>query len=96
MSIRFPTPFQLIALSMALAAGSATAQSPKETTAPAPASAPAKKKKVIRLEAVTIEGRIHKPQAFYILQRSNLSMDELNRAESFKEKLVKSVQKDPF
>jgi len=28
------------------------------------------KKRVIRLDAITVEGRIQKPQAFYILQRS--------------------------
>ncbi|MGC4122096.1 MAG: hypothetical protein QM765_47455 [Myxococcales bacterium] len=55
-----------------------------------------KKKKVIRLETITVEGRIQKPQAFYILQRSNLNFDELDRAESFLPKVVKSVEKDPF
>jgi hypothetical protein len=68
----------------ALAAGSAWAQ-----------SAP-KKKKVIRLDAITVEGRIQKPQAFYILQRSNLNFDELNRTESFVPKVEKSVEKEPF
>jgi len=55
-----------------------------------------KKKKVIRLDAITVEGRIQKPQAFYILQRSNLNFDDLNRTESFIPKVVKSVEKDPF
>jgi hypothetical protein len=58
-------------------------------------SAP-KKKKVIRLDAITVEGRIQKPQAFYILQRSNLNFDELNRTESFVPKVEKSVEKEPF
>jgi len=56
----------------------------------------AKKKRVIRLDAITVEGRIQKPQAFYILQRSNLNFDELNKTESFIPKVVKSVEKDPF
>ncbi len=55
-----------------------------------------KKKKVIRLDAITVEGRIQKPQAFYILQRSSLNFDELNRNESFVPKVEKSVEKDPF
>jgi hypothetical protein len=55
-----------------------------------------KKKKVIRLDAITVEGRIQKPQAFYILQRSNLNFDELNKSESFVPKVEKSVEKDPF
>lgn len=60
------------------------------------APAPAKKKKVIRLDAITVEGRIQKPQAFYILQRSTLNFDELNRAETFIPKVEKSVEKDAF
>lgn len=55
-----------------------------------------KKKKVIRLDALTVEGRIQKPQAFYILQRSTLNFEELNRPESFKQKVVDSVDKQPF
>lgn len=65
----------------------------------APGSAAAqqqKKKKVIRLETITVEGRIQKPQAFYILQRSNLNFGELDRVESFLPKVIKSVDKDPF
>ncbi|MGA9524284.1 MAG: hypothetical protein WBV82_22710 [Myxococcaceae bacterium] len=54
------------------------------------------KKKVIRLDAITVEGRIQKPQAFYILQRSNLNFEELNRTESFLPKVEKSVEKAPF
>jgi hypothetical protein len=53
-------------------------------------------RKVIKLEAITVEGRIQKPQAFYILQRSNLNFDELNRIESFLNKVPKSVEHDPF
>jgi hypothetical protein len=55
-----------------------------------------KKKKVLRLDVMTVEGRIQKPQAFYILQRSTLNFDELNRAESFVPKIEKSVEKDAF
>jgi hypothetical protein len=53
-------------------------------------------RKVIKLEAITVEGRIQKPQAFYILQRQNLNFDELNRTESFLGKVPKSVEHDPF
>ena len=83
---------------------SATAPSPASEPQPASeargiaqsAGAGGKKKKVIRLDAITVEGRIQKPQAFYILQRSNLNFDDLNRTESFVPKVVKSVEKDPF
>ena len=68
-----------------------------EATAPArTASQSAPKKKVIRLEAITVEGRIQKPQAFYILRRSNLSFEDLSRSESFVPKISKSVEKEPF
>ncbi|MBX5483852.1 MAG: hypothetical protein IRZ16_18680 [Myxococcaceae bacterium] len=78
---------------------------PTRTAPDTPARAPAaiaqskdsgKKKKVIRLEALTVEGRIQKPQAFYILQRSNLNFEELNRAETFIPKVEKSVDNEPF
>jgi hypothetical protein len=64
---------------------------------PAASSRAAKgKKNVIRLDTLTVEGRIQKPQAFYILQRSNLSFEELSRPESFISKISKSVEKDPL
>jgi hypothetical protein len=63
------------------------------STAPGPGKKP---RKVIRLDAITVEGRIQKPQAFYILPRSNLSFDELSRTETFVPKVVKSVEQDPF
>jgi hypothetical protein len=72
-------------------AASKTSVEPKRAQAQSAA-----KKKVIRLDAITVEGRIQKPQAFYILQRSNLNFEELNRSESFVPKVVKSVEKDPF
>ncbi len=80
----------LLVFAVLLAASSSFAQTPA-TTAP-----PAKKKKVIRLDAITVEGRIQKPQAFYILQRSTLNFDELNRAETFVPKIEKSVERDSF
>lgn len=54
------------------------------------------KKKVIRLEALKVEGRIQKPQAFYILQRSNLNFQGLELKESFLPKLYRSIEEKPF
>jgi hypothetical protein len=82
----------LLALLM-LAAAPALAQ---DTASPQQGASGAKKKKVIRLEALTVEGKIQKPQAFYILQRSNLNFEDLNRPESFVPKVVQSVDKQPF
>jgi len=53
-------------------------------------------KKLIKLDTLTVEGRIQKPEAFYVLPRSNLNFDELQKTESFVPKIEKSVQKDPF
>jgi hypothetical protein len=53
-------------------------------------------RKVIHLDTLTIEGKIQKPQAFYILQRSNLNFGELERVESFLPKVVKSVDRSIF
>jgi hypothetical protein len=60
------------------------------------AAAQDKKKKVIRLEEIMVEGRIQKPQAIYILQRSILNFGELDRVESFLPKVSKSIEQDPF
>ena len=43
-----------------------------------------------------IEGRIQKPQAFYVLQRSNLNFEGLELKQSFVPKIIDSVEKDPF
>jgi len=53
-------------------------------------------RKVIRVEETKVEGRIQKPQAFYILQRSTLNFGELNKTESFVEKIEGTVEKGPF
>ncbi len=51
---------------------------------------------VIRLEEITIEGRVQKPNAFYVLQRSSLGF-EMNQGESsFIQDVLESVDKEPF
>ena len=52
--------------------------------------------KVIRLGEFKIEGTIQKPQAFYILQRSNLNFEGLELKNSFVPKIIKSVEQAPF
>lgn len=65
---------------------------------PATASAQrrAPRKNVIRIAETKIEGRIQKPQAFYILQRSNLNFEGLELKNSFVPKIIKSVDQAPF
>ncbi len=50
----------------------------------------------IRLEEIRVEGRIQKPQAFYILPRSNLDYEALDRTRSFLPKIEESVEREPF
>jgi len=52
--------------------------------------------KVIQLEEITIEGRVQKPNAFYILNRSNLGYEVMELRTSFVDEIVRSVQKEPF
>ena len=63
------------------------------------AQAQSKKKgkgRVIKIDAVTVEGKIQKPEAFYILQRSELNFKGLEPKKSFIPLIIKSVEKDPF
>jgi len=52
--------------------------------------------RIIQLEEIVIEGRVQKPNAFYILNRSNLGYEVLELRTSFVRKVVRSVQKEPF
>jgi hypothetical protein len=61
------------------------------------ADAPGKGKgKVLKLDEINVEGKIQKPQAFYILPRSNLNYSALDREESFLPKIKKATQSEPF
>ena len=53
-------------------------------------------RKIIRIEETKIEGRIQKPQAFYILQRSNLNFQSLELNQSFVPKVLESTGRPPF
>jgi hypothetical protein len=55
-----------------------------------------RKPKVIQLEEITIEGRVQKPNAFYILNRSNLGYEVLDLRTSFLRDVIRSVQREPF
>jgi len=59
-------------------------------------SAMAQGKNVIRLEAIKVEGRIQKPQAFYIIRKSALNFESLELKQSFVPKVLKSIDKEPF
>ncbi|MCC7381037.1 MAG: hypothetical protein IT384_04365 [Deltaproteobacteria bacterium] len=76
-----------VVLVLALGAGSAYAQSAAQKKSPG---------RVIKLGDFKIEGQIQKPQAFYILQRSNLNFEGLELKNSFVPKIIKSVEQAPF
>lgn len=53
-------------------------------------------RKKITLDELVIEGNIQKPQAFFILPRTSLNFEDLERREDLKSRIVKSVEKAPF
>jgi hypothetical protein len=59
-------------------------------------SKPKRAPKVIQLEEIKIEGRVQKPNAFYILNRSNLGYEVMDLRTSFIRDIVRSVQTDTF
>lgn len=69
-----------------------------EAQQPAPTSRAAARPaaRQIRIGEFKIEGQIQKPQAFYILQRSNLNFEGLELKNSFVPKIIKSVEQAPF
>jgi len=52
--------------------------------------------RVIQLDEIRIEGRVQKPNAFYILNRSNLGYEVLDLRTSFVREVVRTVQEEPF
>lgn len=52
--------------------------------------------KVIQLEEIKIEGRVQKPNAFYILNRSNIGYQVMELRTTFLQQVVRSVRNDPF
>ena len=64
--------------------------------APAPSDAQERQPRVIQLDEIRIEGRVQKPNAFYILNRSNLGYEVLDLRTSFVREVVRTVQDEPF
>ena len=52
--------------------------------------------RVIQLEEIHIEGRVQKPNAFYILNRSNIGYEVMDLRTSFVRDIVRTVQRAPF
>lgn len=71
----------------ALVLGGASAQA--ETPAP-------RGPQVIELEAMVIEGKIAKPQVFYVLGRSRVQYENLKMNRVFVDRIVEGAKKNPF
>ncbi len=86
---------RLVAAAGAFAAAATLLASPivaaQKKSKPAP-----KVSNVITLEETIIEGRVQKPEAFYILQRSNLNYNALEPKKSFVPKILDTVKGTPF
>jgi hypothetical protein len=52
--------------------------------------------RVIQLDEIRIEGRVQKPNAFYILNRSSIGYEVLDLRTSFTREILRSVQDEPF
>lgn len=78
--------FSLAPIIALLLSSTALAQPPGRTRQP----------RVIELDEIVIEGTVQKPNAFYILSRSNLGYEVMDLRRSFVPELVRSVESDPF
>lgn len=76
----------MVFAALGLFAASASAQDRKKARAP----------KVIELEEIKIEGRVQKPNAFYILNRSNIGYEVMELRTSFVSEVIRSVRREPF
>ena len=77
--------YKTIGLIYLLATGTAYADTPK-----------AEEKKIVRLEPVRIEGKIQKPEAFYVLSRANLDFGALELKQDLVSKIAESVNDPVF
>ena len=86
---------------VALAPGLAAAQ---DAAPPAKAAAPKVKversasgQKIFRIqESIVVEGKIQKPNAFYILERSSIDYDDESLKKDFLPKILQATSNSPF
>lgn len=65
---------------------------PVRAETPAPRAPPA----VIELDAMVIEGKVAKPQVFYVLGRSRVQYENLKMHRVFVDRIVEGAKKNPF
>lgn len=88
----------LVAGALLVVAPDAQAQDKKEEAAPKVKVERGKGgKKVYRITtSFVIEGRIQKPNAFYVLERSQINYDWVALKKNFMPRILDSVRKHPF
>ncbi len=101
--------FIFVAITLAATAVQAKGKTPaKADAAPASGAADANDakvkvergaggKKIYKIEAdIVIEGKIQKPEAFYVLQKSSINYDWHELKQDFVPRILDSVSKAPF
>jgi len=75
-----------------------TGQPPAESTGPkVKVERSASGQKIFRItEGIVVEGRIQKPNAFYVLQRSSMDYDWESLKQDFIPKILQATTKHPF
>ena len=90
--------FVAAGFALLVTAGAAIAQD--AASAPAPkvkVERSASGQKVFRItEGIVVEGRIQKPNAFYVLQRSSMDYDWESLKQDFLPKILEATGKHPF
>jgi hypothetical protein len=76
----------LVAVTLLVAMPAARAETP------APRAPP----QIIELEAMVIEGKVAKPQVFYVLGRSRVQYENLKMHRVFVDRIVSGAKKNPF
>ncbi len=84
-------PLAQLGLALALFLGIAGAAGTVEAQA-ARGRAP----RIITLDEFRIEGRVQRPNAFYILNRSSIGYEVLDLRTTFTREIIRSVQGEPF
>ena len=96
-------------LALMMLGTAALAQGPAPTPAPPAGNDPAQAAPKVKVErtasgqkiyritdTIVVEGRIQKPNAFYVLQRSNIDYDWETLKQDFLPKILQATTKHPF
>lgn len=98
---RFIAPFVLLLPAVPVGAQSPEVSGPAKAAAAGSGAttakpAPTKRPGVIEIDSVKVEGDVQKPEAFYILQRSELVFQGRTPQKAFIPLILGSVDKEPF